>query len=100
MQGGMHVITHYYCIFNCRNQNITRDNTAPGSLWQRREIRKVWKVNLEKIWRVVHFNQGEKTDKFGKSIWRKYGQWLIMAKERDQTSLESLSFIFLALSSL
>ena len=58
------------------------------------------KILFETMWPVVHFNQGEKTDKFGKSIWRKYGQWLIMAKERDQTSLESLSFIFLALSSL
>ena len=58
------------------------------------------KILFETMWQVVHFNQGEKTDKLGKSIWRKYGQWLIMAKERDQTSLESLSFIFLALSSL
>ena len=58
------------------------------------------KILFETMRPVVHFNQGEKTDKFGKSIWRKYGQWLIMAKERDQTSLESLSFIFLALSSL
>ena len=66
MQGGMHVITHYYCIFNCRNQDIARDNTATGSLWQRREIRK-----------------------FGKSIWRKYGEWFILTKERKQTSLEN-----------
>ena len=58
------------------------------------------KILFETMGPVAHYDQGEKTDKFGKSIWRKYGQWLIMAKERDQTSLESLSFIFLALSSL
>ena len=32
---------------------------------------------------------GEKSETFGKSIWRKYGQWFILTKEKKQTSLEN-----------
>ena len=62
----MHVITHYYCIFNCKNKTL-----------------------LETIRPPAHCGKGEKSEKFGKSIWRQYGQWFILTKERKQTSLEN-----------
>ena len=47
------------------------------------------KILLETIRPPAHYGKGEKSEKFGKSIWRKYGQWFILTKERKQTSLEN-----------